>query len=328
MRDLPSSEGGGQTIEFLVKFKRESYLTGCLWVEPSMIANEGDTDGCEEMDEWLRDDETIVEDWEVAKLKPRTSYFKPEWTEIDRILACRSEKMKVQMRGRYGALLKGQFMLKERRKYLVKWKNLSYSLSTWEDEDAIEDEGKIAQFHRFNYPPRLKNAPAIFFRDVRPPVSEWAKYEQSPTFKDGLQLRPYQVEGLNWLNFCWFQRRNCILADEMGLGKTVQAVSFLEHLKTRQSLLGPFLVVAPLATLEHWKREFENWTDLNVVLYHASEGGRETREMIQKYEWHYPSGTKDQRRLIKFNVLLTSYELISSDFDDLVPDRLALHCHR
>ena len=114
-----------------------------------MIANEGDTDGCEEMDEWLRDDETIVEDWEVAKLKPRTSYFKPEWTEIDRILACRSEKMKVQMRGRYGALLNGQFILKERRKYLVKWKNLSYSLSTWEDEDAIEDEGKIAQFHRF-----------------------------------------------------------------------------------------------------------------------------------------------------------------------------------
>ena len=107
-------------------------------------------------------------------------------------------------------------MLKERRKYLVKWKNLSYSLSTWEDEDAIEDEGKIAQFHRFNYPPRLKNAPAIFFRDVRPPVSEWAKYEQSPTFKDGLELRPYQVEGLNWLNFCWFQRRNCILADRNG----------------------------------------------------------------------------------------------------------------
>ena len=87
-----------------------------------MIANEGDTDGCEEMDEWLRDDETIVEDWEVAKLKPRTSYLSQSGTEIDRILACRSEKMKVQMRGRYGALLKGQFMLKERRKYLVKWK--------------------------------------------------------------------------------------------------------------------------------------------------------------------------------------------------------------
>ena len=30
-----------------------------------------------------------------------------------------------------------------------------------------------------------------------------------------------------------------------------------------------------------------------------------------------PEWYKDQRRLIKFNVLLTSYELISSDFDDL-----------
>ena len=193
---------------------------------------------------------------EVAKLKPRTSYFKPEWTEIDASWRA-GQKMKVQMRGRYGALLKGQFMLKERRKYLVKWKNLSYSLSTWRMKMLSKIKVKLLDC-RFNYPPRLKNAPAIFFRDVRPPVSEWAKYEQSPSFKDGLQLRPYQVEGLNWLNFCWFQRRNCILAIEMGLGKTVQAVSFLEHLKTRQSLLGPFLVVA--LALEHWKREFENWT--------------------------------------------------------------------
>ena len=319
LRDLSSSEGGGQTIEFLVKFKRESYLTGCLWVEPSMIAMEGDTDGCEAMDDWLRDEDTVVEQWENAKVKARTDYFKPEWTEIDRILACRVDYETVQMRGEYGSVLKGQTTSKESRKYLVKWKNLSYALSTWEEEDAIEDEGKIAQFHRFNYPPRLKNAPPIFFRDVRPPASAWAKYNSSPIYKDGLKLRPYQVEGLNWLNFCWFQRRSCILADEMGLGKTVQAVSFLEHLKTRQNVRGPFLVIAPLATLEHWKREFESWTDLNVVLYHASEGGRETREMIQKYEWHYPTGTREQQRLIKFNVLLTSYELVSSDFDDLFP---------
>ena len=101
MRDLPSSEGGGQTIEFLVKFDAILF-DRLLVVRPSMIANEGDTDGCEEMDEWLRDDEAIVEDWEVAKLKPRTSYFKPEWTEIDRSWRA-SQKMKVQMRGRYGA---------------------------------------------------------------------------------------------------------------------------------------------------------------------------------------------------------------------------------
>lgn len=40
--------------------------------------------------------------------------------------------------------------------------------------------------------------------------------------KNGVVLREYQIEGVNWLLFSWYQRRNCILADEMGLGKTLQ----------------------------------------------------------------------------------------------------------
>ena len=31
----------------------------------------------------------------------------------------------------------------------------------------------------------------------------------------------------------------------------------------------PFLVIAPLSTIHNWQREFENWTDLNVVVYHG-----------------------------------------------------------
>lgn len=46
-------------------------------------------------------------------------------------------------------------------------------------------------------------------------------------FKDGNELRPYQLEGLNWLLFNWHARQNCILADEMGLGKTVQSIALL-----------------------------------------------------------------------------------------------------
>ena len=42
--------------------------------------------------------------------------------------------------------------------------------------------------------------------------------------KNGVVLREYQIEGVNWLIFSWYQRRNCILADEMGLGKTLQVV--------------------------------------------------------------------------------------------------------
>ena len=59
-----------------------------------------------------------------------------------------------------------------------------------------------------------------------------------------------------------------MIADEMGLGKTIQAVAFLNHLYTFENLRGPFLIIAPLSTIEHWKRTFEDWTNLNSVLYY------------------------------------------------------------
>lgn len=90
--------------------------------------------------------------------------------------------------------------------------------------------------------------------------------------QDGRKLRDYQLEGLNWLVFNWYQRRNCILADEMGLGKTIQTLAFYNHLYKHEHIRGPYLVVAPLSTLENWKREFETWTDMNVVVYHDSRG--------------------------------------------------------
>jgi chromodomain-helicase-DNA-binding protein 7 len=77
-------------------------------------------------------------------------------------------------------------------------------------------------------------------------------------------------EGLNWLIYCWYNRRGSILADEMGLGKTVQSISFLEHLNSTQQIHGPFLVVCPLSTMPHWTREFEGWTDMNVLIYQVS----------------------------------------------------------
>ncbi len=49
-------------------------------------------------------------------------------------------------------------------------------------------------------------------------------------------------------------------------GKTVQSVITVQHVKEVYSR-GPFLVVVPLSTLTHWKREFEAWTDMNVVVY-------------------------------------------------------------
>ena len=54
----------------------------------------------------------------------------------------------------------------------------------------------------------------------------------------------------------------------MGLGKTAQAIAMLDHIWRRESIRGPFLIVAPLSTLAHWQREIEEWTDLSVLNYY------------------------------------------------------------
>jgi SNF2 family DNA or RNA helicase len=111
-------------------------------------------------------------------------------------------------------------------------------------------------------------------------------------------------------------------AQEMGLGKTVQSMSFLEHLRTREGVRGPFLVIAPLSTLGHWKRECEDWTEMNCVYYHDPAGGSDARDMIRQYEWYYNSSPDGRARahrlgLYKFHVLVTSYHVFMADHEYL-----------
>ena len=54
----------------------------------------------------------------------------------------------------------------------------------------------------------------------------------------------------------------------MGLGKTIQAMSFINHLVYYHGMTGPYLVIAPLSTLSHWKKVFDEWTNLNAILYY------------------------------------------------------------
>ena len=59
-------------------------------------------------------------------------------------------------------------------------------------------------------------------------------------------LRPYQVDGVNWILKQYALGTGGILGDEMGLGKTIQTLSFIGALKAA-GLPGPHLVVTPLA---------------------------------------------------------------------------------
>ncbi|XP_013407009.1 chromodomain-helicase-DNA-binding protein 4, partial [Lingula anatina] len=136
----------------------------------------------------------------------------------------------------------------------------------------------------------------------------------------GGKLHPYQLEGLNWLRFSWVQRTNTILADEMGLGKTIQSIAFLYSLWKEGHSSGPFLISAPLSTIVNWEREFEFWApEMYVVTY---VGEKKSRQRIRDYEFSYqedaikrsvrPSKMREGAQ-VKFDVLLTNYELISLD---------------
>jgi len=128
-----------------------------------------------------------------------------------------------------------------------------------------------------------------------------------PEFKDGHELRDYQEVGVRWLVFCWFQRRNSILADEMGLGKTIQSVGILHYLFQEQGNRGPFLIIAPMSTVEQWRREAEGWTNMNCIIFH---GSAKSRELIRKNEWNYTKGGSKIPGCYKFNVLITTFEII------------------
>ncbi|KAG9044866.1 hypothetical protein FS837_007390 [Tulasnella sp. UAMH 9824] len=160
-------------------------------------------------------------------------------------------------------------------------------------------------------------APVKPEEEVKPEV----KQEQAPAVKAKggvtgqhfdmykLELKDFQLTGLNWLAYIWSRGENGILADEMGLGKTVQSVAFLSYLVHTVNQYGPFLVVVPLSTLPAWQAQFKTWTpDLNVIAY---VGSGKSREVIRQFEFG-PNPKK-----LKFNVLLTTYEFVLKDRQDL-----------
>ena len=149
-------------------------------------------------------------------------------------------------------------------------------------------------------------------------LQRFVPYKKSPIYKNGLRLRKYQVHGVNWMLKNWYSRGG-ILADEMGLGKTCPSYFVLEHLRAVEQIRGPFLIVVPLSTIGHWKREIASWTDMNCCVYYDQGGGQAGRDIIRKYEWRYESGVslRNSRTVSKFNILLTTYETIVTDLDYL-----------
>ncbi|XP_056247356.1 chromodomain-helicase-DNA-binding protein 8 isoform X4 [Seriola aureovittata] len=271
--------------EFFVKYKNYSYLH-CEWASL----------------EQLEKDKRIHQ--KIKRFKTKHAQmrhifqedeepFNPDYVEVDRILDVSHSVDKDN----------GEPVIY----YLVKWCSLPYEDATWELKEDV-DEGKVEEFGKIqNRQPRLKRTP-------RPQASSWKKLEETREYKNGNILREYQLEGVNWLLFNWYNRQNCILADEMGLGKTIQSIALLSE-EYAAGVQGPFLVIAPLSTITNWEREFSTWTNMNAIVYH---GSLASRQMIQQYEMYCKD---DKEHLIpgayKFDALITTFEMVLSDCPEL-----------
>lgn len=78
-------------------------------------------------------------------------------------------------------------------------------------------------------------------------------------------LRPYQIDGVVFLERLKSNGFGALLADDMGLGKTIQTIVFL--LQTNRNNCA--FVVVPKSLLENWRNEIENFApNLRILTYH------------------------------------------------------------
>ena len=123
----------------------------------------------------------------------------------------------------------------------------------------------------------------------------------------GAQLRPYQEQGLAWLQFLREFGLGGILADDMGLGKTVQALAHILLEKQAGRLDRPALVVAPTSVLPNWRAEAARFAPQLRV--HVSHGLKRKTSFAQ-------IGAHD--------VVLTTYPLLARDKDALLAQEFHL----
>lgn len=115
------------------------------------------------------------------------------------------------------------------------------------------------------------------------------------------ELRPYQQDGLNWLQFLREFELGGVLADDMGLGKTVQALAHLLVEKNNKRMDRPSLVIAPTSLMVNWRQEAQRFTpSLKILTLHGSER-----------KPHF-STIKD------FDVVITTYQLLIRDQETLL----------
>jgi superfamily II DNA or RNA helicase len=145
-------------------------------------------------------------------------------------------------------------------------------------------------------------------RDLARRLREHSPSQPIPT-PAGLQatLRPYQTDGLTWLQFLREFNLGGVLADDMGLGKTIQTLAHLQLEKESGRLDRPALVVSPTSVLVNWRDEIARFTpNLRVLTLHGTDRHSRFADLQSS------------------DVVLTTYALLPRDAAELA--KTDFHC--
>ena len=165
----------------------------------------------------------------------------------------------------------------------------------------VDDDGKSESF-------------VDYVNDVK--IIDPKRYEVPSNLKN--VLRPYQVEGFQWLSTLWDKGFGGILADEMGLGKSVQLLSLVEARKGS----GPALIVCPASLVYNWAAECEKFTqDLTIEVVAGTKAQRRKLIATVAQQWNNSTETNETQQT---DVVITSYDLLRRDVDDYADCRFAL----
>ncbi|MDE6549092.1 MAG: DEAD/DEAH box helicase [Muribaculaceae bacterium] len=121
------------------------------------------------------------------------------------------------------------------------------------------------------------------------------KKGKSPKYKVEAILRPYQKEGVKWLDYLYRNELGGCLADDMGLGKTLQTIALLSNIYPKEQ--APTLIVMPRSLLFNWEKELDRFApQLTHYTYYAQE--------------------RDMEKAMTNNVVLTTYALVRNDIEE------------
>ena len=115
-------------------------------------------------------------------------------------------------------------------------------------------------------------------------------------------LRPYQLEGFNWLAYLYEHGLGGVLADDMGLGKTVQALALICHVRHHDLSHRPFLVIAPTSVVQNWASECRRFAP-DLIVSTVRETSRRRSTSLTDI-------------VTSADVVVTSYALFRLDADD------------